>query len=64
MASRRLKSDRFYTADYRPEIYTQLGMDWIADGDMRTVLVRHHRQLKAVLEDRDNAFAPWRRAGG
>jgi hypothetical protein len=64
MASRRLKSDRFYTADFRPEIYTQLGMDWIADSDMRTVLLRHHPQLKAVLEDRDNAFAPWRRAGG
>src|SRR5690606_16574814 len=29
MASRRLKSDRFFTDDYRPEIYTELGLDYI-----------------------------------
>ncbi|MGF1622385.1 MAG: peroxidase family protein [Rhodomicrobiaceae bacterium] len=63
MASRRLKSDRFFTADFRPEIYTQLGMDWIADNDMRSVLLRHHPQLKPALAASDNAFAPWRRAG-
>ena len=31
MASRRLKSDRFFTTDFTPRVYTQLGMDWIAD---------------------------------
>ena len=31
MASRRLKSDRFFTQDYQPEVYTQVGLDWIAD---------------------------------
>ena len=64
MASRRLKSDRFYTADFRPEIYTRLGMDWIADNDMRSVLLRHHPQLQPVLQRSDNAFAPWRRVAG
>ena len=29
MASRRLKSDRFYTYDYRPEVYTPEGLHWI-----------------------------------
>jgi hypothetical protein len=28
-ASRRLFSDRFLTSSFRPEFYTQLGMDWI-----------------------------------
>ena len=30
MASRRLKSDRFFTRDYTAEVYTQEGLDWIA----------------------------------
>ena len=30
MASRRLQSDRFLTVDFRPEIYSPFGMDWIA----------------------------------
>ena len=29
MASRRLKSDRFLSKDYRPEIYTKQGIDWV-----------------------------------
>ena len=29
MASRRLKSDRFFTDDYGPEIYTEFGVDYI-----------------------------------
>ena len=28
-ASRRLFSDRFFTSSFRPEFYTQLGMDWV-----------------------------------
>ena len=28
-ASRRLFSDRFFTSDFRPEFYTQLGIDWV-----------------------------------
>ena len=31
MASRRLKSDRFFTRDYNAETYTQAGLDWIDD---------------------------------
>ena len=31
MASRRLNSDRFFTVDYTPRVYTQAGLDWIDD---------------------------------
>ena len=31
MASRRLKSDRFFTDDYRPEIYTEFGVDYVEE---------------------------------
>lgn len=59
MASRRLASDRFFTRDFRPEIYTQAGMDWVADNDMRTVLLRHFPALAPALEGVANPFAPW-----
>ncbi len=35
MASRRLKSDRFFTRDYRPEVYTKAGIDWLEGGTTR-----------------------------
>jgi hypothetical protein len=62
MASRRLRSDRFFTTDFTPRVYTQAGMDWIADNDMVTVLLRHYPALRPALHDVKNAFAPWARA--
>jgi hypothetical protein len=59
MASRRLKSDRFFTTDFRPEIYTQFGLDWIANNAMKSVLLRHVPELGPALEGVDNCFAPW-----
>ena len=35
MASRRLKSDRFLSQDYRPEIYTKQGIDWVEANSMK-----------------------------
>jgi hypothetical protein len=67
MASRRLKSDRFFTNDYRAEIYTELGMDWIRRNSMKSVLLRHVPELGPALEGVKNAFAPWNkvtRGGG
>ncbi len=61
MASRRLESDRFFTTDFRPEIYTQAGMEWIEDNTMRDVLVRHFPSLRPALRGVDNPFAPWMR---
>ena len=63
MASRRLKSDRFFTEDYRAEIYTQFGLDWIDNNNMLTVLRRHYPSLNQALFGVENAFAPWRKVG-
>lgn len=60
MASRRLKSDRFFTQDYRAEIYTQFGLDWIDNNTMLTILRRHFPDLAISLRGLNNAFAPWR----
>jgi Animal haem peroxidase len=59
MASRRLKSDRFFTADYRPEIYTAEGLDWVNDNSLVTVLLRHYPRLEPALRGVENGFAPW-----
>lgn len=59
MASRRLQSDRFLTTDFRPEIYTPLGMDWIARNGMKSVLLRHFPEFASVLPKNATAFAPW-----
>jgi hypothetical protein len=64
MASRRLNSDRFFTRDFRPEIYSPAGLEWVRDNDMRTVLLRHFPQLRPALRGLDNAFAPWSRTSG
>ncbi len=60
MASRRLKSDRFYTSDYNPEVYTAEGIQWVEDNLFADVLLRHHPELAPALEGSENAFAPWR----
>jgi hypothetical protein len=60
MASRRLQSDRFLTVDFRPEIYSPFGMDWIANNGMTSVILRHCPDLAAVLPRDRSAFAPWR----
>jgi hypothetical protein len=60
MASRRLQSDRFLTVDFRPEIYSPLGMDWVAQNNMSTVIARHCPDVAALLPRGQSAFAPWR----
>jgi hypothetical protein len=60
MASRRLKSDRFLTTDFTPEIYSPAGFACVNDNNMRTVLLRHSPDLSPALRGVDNAFAPWR----
>ena len=61
MATRRLKSDRFFTTDYTPEVYTPAGMQWLNDNTMITVLLRHYPELTPALRGVRNAFAPWQR---
>ena len=60
MATRRLQADRFYTNDFRPEIYTAEGMAWIDAASMKSVLLRHHPSLASTgLSGVANAFYPW-----
>jgi len=59
MASRRLNSDRFFTTDFTPEVYTPLGMRWIEDSGFATVLLRHFPDLRPALRGGRNPFAPW-----
>src|SRR5437588_9367032 len=59
MASRRLKSDRFFTTDFRPEVYTQTGIDWVTKTKMKDVILRHYPELEPSLDGLPNAFLPW-----
>jgi hypothetical protein len=61
MASRRLKSDRFFTRDYTPEVYSATGFRWVQETTMKDVLLRHSPELEPALRGVDNAFAPWNR---
>ncbi|BBH16656.1 putative peroxidase [Nocardioides baekrokdamisoli] len=63
MASRRLKSDRFFTKDFRPEVYTKTGFDWVNDNSMKDVLLRHYPELEPVIGDVERVFAPWHELG-
>jgi hypothetical protein len=59
MAPRRLKSDRFFTSDFTARVYTQTGLDWIADNTFGTVIQRHFPALRPALRTTSNAFHPW-----
>jgi hypothetical protein len=59
MAPRRLKSDRFFTDDYSPRVYSQIGINWISNNDMTSVLLRHYPELKPALWRTQNPFKPW-----
>jgi hypothetical protein len=63
MASRRLKSDRFFTDDFRPEIYTEAGFRWVRENSFRTVLARHCPAVAERFADARNVFFPWARGG-
>jgi hypothetical protein len=63
MASRRLKSDRFFTKDFKPEVYTQTGYDWVNETTMTDVLLRHYPELDPVIGDIERIFAPWHEVG-
>jgi len=59
MATRRLKSDRFFTDDYRTEVYGEFGLDFLRRNTMLDVLRRHFPQLGAAFAGVTNAFKPW-----
>jgi hypothetical protein len=59
-ASWRLLGDRFYTDDFRAEIYTPEGLAWVDTATMKSVLLRHFPGLATTgLANIANAFEPW-----
>jgi hypothetical protein len=63
MASRRLKSDRFLSSDFKVEIYTKPGMEWVQNTTMKDVLTRHFPELRSAMRNVKNAFHPWEKLG-
>jgi Animal haem peroxidase len=59
MASRRLKSDRFLSKDFRAEVYTKQGVDWVNETTMIDVVSRHFPSLAEPMKGLDSAFKPW-----
>ena len=49
MASRRLNSDRYFTTDFTPEVYTPTGMAWLEETSMIDIVLRHYPQLRPAL---------------
>jgi hypothetical protein len=60
MATRRLKSDRFFTTDFTPDVYSPAGIEWIAKNDFKSVLIRHYPELTPIVQNLKNSFQPWR----
>jgi hypothetical protein len=59
-ASRRLQADRFYTDDYREEVYSKEGLAWVDASSLKNVILRHHPELASSgLGNVKNAFEPW-----
>ncbi len=59
-ATRRLQADRFYTDDYREEVYTKEGLKWVDDSSLKKVILRHFPDLATSgLGNVKNAFEPW-----
>jgi hypothetical protein len=59
-ATRRLQADRFFTDDYDEAHYTQEGLAWIDDTDLKTALLRNYPELADTgLNNIKNAFEPW-----
>ena len=60
MNARRMKSDRFYTTDYTEAVYTRVGLDWVHQNDLKSVLLRHYPMLEPAFEGVENVFHPWK----
>jgi hypothetical protein len=64
MATRRLRSDRFFTSDYTPEVYTRTGLEWIEGATLAGMLRYHYPELREVLLTVRNPFTPWPAVAG
>ncbi len=61
MASRRLKSDYFFTDGYTAENYTEWGLRRIDETGMADVIQRHVPEVADLFPKDANPFAPWKR---
>lgn len=64
MASRRLQADRFFTDDFRPEVYTKLGLSLVEASTFKSVIESNVPELtNPTLEHKitipENAFSEW-----
>lgn len=59
MASRRILSDRFFTEDYNPEMYTPEGYDIVETRTMTDIIKDHFPELAREGLIPENAFKPW-----
>ena len=59
MVLRRIQSDGFLRVDFRPEIYSPLGMDWVQQNNLTSVIIRHCPELATLVPRSQSAFAPW-----
>jgi len=55
-ASRRLYSDRFFTSSFRPEFYTQLGVDWVKNNGP-TIMC----ETRSINGHRNEPVSPFKR---
>jgi hypothetical protein len=60
MAARRLRSDRFFTTDFTPAVYTPTGFRWVQRRTMHQMLRQHFPEVGRVLPPDKNVFTPWR----
>ncbi|KAK3728602.1 hypothetical protein QZH41_011684 [Actinostola sp. cb2023] len=59
MANRRMMTDRFFNDDFRPEYYTQEGIDWVNTQTMKDVLLRAFPEVEKLGEAMRNAKTPF-----
>jgi hypothetical protein len=59
MVRRKITSDRFYTSDFNEMVYTEFGMKWVLENNMKTILLRNFPNLKKDLYGHPNPFMKW-----
>lgn len=57
---RRLEADRFFTYDFKEEIYTKKGLNWVNTTEsLKEVLDRHYPEMSSKWINSTSAFSVW-----
>ncbi|KAI8533762.1 hypothetical protein RHMOL_Rhmol10G0034200 [Rhododendron molle] len=60
MASRRLEADRFFTANFNEETYTEKGLEWVNTTEtLKDVIDRHYPAMTSTWMNSTSAFTVW-----